>query len=425
MSKTQWILLVTVLCAGGGLQVAYTQQSSSGAGRSTAKGAEPQALVNQYCVGCHSTAAHSGDLVLEGLDLADPAAHPETFERVIRKLNVGAMPPQGMPRPSDADLKGLVSYLETSIDQAAAKNPNPGRVSMHRLNRAEYSNAVRDLLDLQIDATALLPADDESSGFDNIADVLRMSPVLMERYLSASWNISRLAVGNKNIAPETTVYRAEPDLSQDHHLEGMPLGTVGGLLAKHNFPLDGEYEIKVRMWRNTFDLQRGIEEPHTIEIAVDGKRVKSATAGGKEDFTQMAMNPGEFGIKLDEALTVRVPLTAGVHDVTTYVLPRSHAKKDSMVKPFVRTTIDGLDLIGEPSVDRLSIEGPFQPTGVSETPSRRKIFTCRPATQAEEVSCAREILGKLARQAYRRPLVDEDLETLLTFYQKGRNRRRF
>jgi hypothetical protein len=216
----------------------------------------------------------------------------ETWEKAIRKLRVGLMPPPGSPRPERAQLDGLASYLETSLDRAAVERPRPGRTAIHRLNRAEYANAVRDLLALDIDAAALLPPDDESSGFDNIADVLTVSPSLMERYLSAAWNISRLAVGNLNIAPSTAVYRVRPDLSQDQHVEGLPPGTRGGILVRHTFPLDGEYTIKLRLWRNTFDLMRGMEDPHDIEIAMDGQRLTLVTAGGREAFTKMAENPG-------------------------------------------------------------------------------------------------------------------------------------
>ncbi len=292
---------------------------------------------------------------------------------------------------------------------------------MHRLNRAEYANAIRDLLDLKVDAAALLPPDDESDGFDNIADVLKMSPSLMERYLSASWNISREAVGDRRITPNTAIYRVRPDLSQDQHIDGLPLGTRGGIVVQHTFPLDGEYVIKVRLWRNTFDLMRGMEDPHEIEINLDGVRIGSVRVGGREDLIKMAANPGTFGAEIDQKLTVRIPVKAGPHTVSADTVLRSHAEKDDLVKPFLRTTVDGLDITGDPSVDRLTIEGPFDATGVSDTPSRRRIFICRPAEAREELPCARKILAKLARTAYRRPVNDTDLETLLSFYQRRRN----
>src|SRR6185295_8835421 len=314
----------------------------------------------------------------------------------------------------------FASFFETSLDRAAAAKPNPGHVVMHRLNRAEYANVVRDLLALDIDATALLPPDDESSGFDNIADVLKVSPSLMERYLSASWNISRKAVGNPDIAPGTVVYRVRPDLSQDQHFDGMPLGTRGGILATHEFPLDGEYTIKVRLWRNTFDLMRGMEDPHDIEIAMDGNRLQLVHVGGKEDFSTMAENPGAFGAELDRKLTVRLPVKAGTHTLSAATVLRSHATRDDLIKPFIRTTIDGLDIMGDPSIDRLTVEGPFTRSGAGDTASRRKIFSCRPAAAKDEQTCATKILSSLARLAYRRPVDSDHLKALLDFYARGR-----
>jgi hypothetical protein len=380
-----------------------------------------RALLDKYCVTCHSDKLRTGGLSLQGLDLRHIPEGAETWEKVIRKLRVGAMPPQGMPRPDKAALGGLAAYIEGSLDKAYEANPNPGQATMHRLNRAEYANAIRDLLALDIDSTALLPPDDESSGFDNIAEVLKVSPSLMERYLSASWNISREAVGDKRIAPSTATYRVRPDLSQDQHIDGLPLGTRGGIVVEHTFPLDGEYVIKVRLWRNTFDLMRGMEDAHEIEINFDGARIDSVTIGGRPDFLKMAANPGAFGAELDQKLTVRVHATAGPHTVAADTVLRSHAFKDDLVKPFLRTTVDGLDITGDPSVDRLTVEGPFNSTGVSDTPSRRRIFVCRPSTQSEELPCAKKILGALARNAYRRPVADNDLEPLLSFYQRRRN----
>jgi Protein of unknown function (DUF1592)/Protein of unknown function (DUF1588)/Protein of unknown function (DUF1587)/Protein of unknown function (DUF1585)/Protein of unknown function (DUF1595)/Cytochrome C oxidase, cbb3-type, subunit III len=379
------------------------------------------ATLNKYCVTCHNDKARTGGLSLQSVDLTTPDTNADTWEKVIRKLRTGAMPPPGLPRPDQTAADGLAAYLETSLDRAAAAKPNPGRASMHRLNRAEYANAINDLLALDVDSAALLPPDDESSGFDNIADVLRMSPSLMERYLSASWNISREAVGDMNIASATTTWRVRPDLSQDQHIEGLPLGTRGGILVKHYFPLDAGYIVKVRLWRNTFDLMRGMEDPHQIEISIDGKRAALIAAGGKDDFVRMAQNPGEYGAEIDRKLTVRLHVKAGPHSVAAAVILRSHAEKDDLIKPFLRTTIDGLDITGDPSVDRLSVEGPFAPTGPGDTPSRDKVFLCRPAAGQDELPCARKIISALLRRAYRRPLEDRDLETPLTFYQRQRN----
>jgi len=379
------------------------------------------AVLKKYCVTCHSDARRTGGLSLEHADLNDVPKGAETWEKVIRKLRVGMMPPPGMPKPPREQLDALTAHLETSLDRAAAETPHPGRTAMHRLNRAEYANAIRDLLALDIDAAALLPPDDESSGFDNIADVLTISPSLMERYLSASWNISREAVGNVKIAASTSVYRVRPDLSQDQHVEGLPPGTRGGVFVKHTFPVDGEYTVKLRLWRNTFDLMRGMEDPHDIEIAMDGRRLALVTAGGREQFLKMAENPGTFGADLDRKLTVTLPVKAGMHTLWATTVLRSHAVRDDLIKPFLRTTVDGLDIMGDPSVDRLTIEGPRAATGPGDTASRKKIFVCTPAKPADEDACATKILSSLARAAYRRPMDRPTVDTLMNFYRQGRS----
>jgi mono/diheme cytochrome c family protein len=407
-------ILITAGSVGPSIAARATQQPIE-PGSSTHAG-----IVGKYCVTCHNDKSRTGGLSLEHADLTDVPKGAETWEKVIRKLRVGMMPPPGMPRPPRAQLDDLAGYLETSLDRAAVERPHPGRTSIHRLNRAEYANAVRDLLALDIDAAALLPPDDESSGFDNIADVLTLSPSLMERYLSAAWNISRLAVGNLNIAPSTSVYRARPDLSQDQHVEGLPPGTRGGILVHHTFPLDGEYTIKLRLWRNTFDLMRGMEDPHDIEIAMDGQRLTLVTAGGREQFLKMAANPGEFGTELDQRLTVKVPVKAGPHTIWATTVLKSHAIRDDMIKPFLRTTVDGLDIMGDPSVDRITIDGPYTATGSGDTPSRRKIFVCQPTGPADETGCATRILSSLARVAYRRPVDKTIVDTLMDFYRRGR-----
>ena len=396
----------------GSAVVAFAQQDAPSA---------QQAVLNKYCITCHSAKLRTGGLSLQDADLNNVPAAAETWEKVIRKLRTSSMPPQGMPHPDGAAVNALASFLEVSLDRAAAAKPNPGHAAMHRLNRSEYANAIHDLLALDVDATALLPPDDESSGFDNIADVLRMSPSLMERYLSASWNISRQAIGNMNITPETATYRVRPDLSQDQHIEGLPLGTRGGILVHHYFPLDAEYVIKLRLWRNTFDLMRGMEDAHQIEISVDGAQVRLVTAGGHDEFLRMTANPGVYGAELDKQLTVRLPLKAGPHEIAASTILRSHAEKDDLIKPFLRTTVDGLDIMGDPSVDRLTVEGPLNPTGSGQTPARVKIFVCTPRNEKEELPCAQKVISALLRRAYRRPLKDSDLETPLSFYQRRRN----
>jgi mono/diheme cytochrome c family protein len=420
-------LRTALIPAAAALLLAAFFASTTGSAQSTRTSAGPTsssaphaAVLTTYCVTCHNDRARSGELTLEHADLADVPKSAQLWEKVIRKVRAGMMPPAGMPRPDAATLDGFVGYLESSIDRAATAAPRPGRTALHRLNRAEYANAIRDLLALEVDATALLPPDDESSGFDNIADVLSVSPSLMERYLSASWNISRLAMGNVAITPSTITYRVRPDLSQDQHIEGLPPGTRGGLLVDHTFPVDGEYVIKLRMWRNTFDLMRGMEDPHDIEIAMDGARLVVVTTGGREDFGKMAENPGTFGADLDRRLTVRLPVKAGTHRIWATSVLKSHAPRDDLIKPFIRTTVDGLDIMGDPSVDRITIEGPFAASGPGDSASRRKILSCKPASAAQEQACARQILTSLARQAYRRPVDRASLDVLMDFYHRGR-----
>jgi hypothetical protein len=408
--KRSWVVIL--LIALGIPQVAGAQQPAP----------EPRAFINTYCVTCHNDRLKTGQLSLEKMDFDNIPAGAETWEKVIRKLRASAMPPQTAPqRPDQATSDAFASLLETSIDRAAAAKPNPGRATLHRLNRTEYGNAVRDVFGLDIDTTPLLPADDESYGFDNIADVLKISPSLMQRYMSASWNISRLAVGNTAIVAETATYRAKPDLSQDGHIEGLPLGTRGGMSIRHNFPLDGEYEIRVRLWRATADVIKGLEEVHQLEVSVDGVRSKLITIGGPTDRDLSYENSGKSAEEIDKRLTIRVQAKAGPRTVIATFVKQSDAQNDDILQPYMRTNLDPLGYRGLPAVDRVSIAGPFKPTGAGDTPSRRQIFTCKPAIAAEEPACARQIISKLARKAYRRPVTQADLDNLVGFYQRGRN----
>ena len=381
----------------------------------------PRAILDKYCVACHNDRAKTGGLTLEKIDVANIPANAETWEMVIRKLRVGAMPPSGMPKPSAADVSRLLSSLETSLDKAYAANPNPGHATLHRLNRTEYANSVRDLLALDVDASTLLPPDDESYGFDNNADVLGVSPSLLERYISASRKVSRLAVGDPTQGPVAQTFRARPDLSQDKRVEGLPLGTRGGLLMHYNFPLDGKYAIKVVLARNTVDVIRGLEEAHQIEILVDGARVFVASVGGTSDTEALVKNPAEARMMIESRLQARIPVKAGPRTVAVTFLQKDAAEDDYILEPFLRTTLDPVNEAGLPHVDEVVVSGPYNASGPGDTPSRRKIFVCRPANGSEEVGCAKKILTALARGAYRRPITPADTETLLSFYQSGRN----
>ena len=409
-------VLLILLSVCSSLGVAGTQQPSGS--KSTLPPASSQrAFMDTYCVTCHNDRLRTGELSLEKVELQNGAEGAETWEKVIRKLRTGAMPPQGAPRrPDPAAADNFVSFLEASIDRAAMAKPNPGRATVHRLNRTEYGNAIRDLLALDIDPTPLLPADDESYGFDNIADVLKTSPSLLQRYMSASWNISRLAIGNPSITADTSTYRAKPDLSQDGHIEGLPLGTRGGMIVRHNFQLDGEYDIKVRLWRATAEIIKGLEEPHQLEISVDGVRAKLVTFGGPADRDLSYENPGKSAEDVDRRLTVRVPVKAGPRTVVATFLNEGDAQNDNVLQPFLRTNLDPLGYRGLPAVDRVSVTGPFKPTGAGDTPSRRQILVCRPASSADELTCAKKIIGTLARRAYRRPVTDDDLQSLIELF---------
>ncbi len=381
----------------------------------------PRALLNQYCVVCHNDKLKTAGLLLDKADPTNVSLDAETWEKVVRKLRAGAMPPQGMPRPDHATLEQFVETLETSLDNAAAAKPNPGRTVVHRLNRAEYANSIHDLLTLDVDVSDLLPADDESYGFDNIAETLRMSPVLMERYLSAARKISRLAVGETNIIPSYDTYRVRPDLGQDEHIEGLPLGTRGGILIHHNFELDGDYVFKTKLALNTSAKVRGLDYPNDFVITVDGAIVHRATVGGKADEDASDDNSSDGENAILARLLARVPIKAGPHTVGVAFLRKTSAQPDGVMEPYLRSTVDPLEQRGVPLIDNVSIGGPFDAKGPGDTPSRRRIFVCRPKTSAEEVPCAKKILANLGRMAYRHPVTDGEMERLLDFYQQGRN----
>ncbi|MGB6947286.1 MAG: DUF1587 domain-containing protein [Bryobacteraceae bacterium] len=382
------------------------------------------ALINQYCVVCHNDKAKTAGLMLDKMDIDHVADHAETWEKVVRKLRGGMMPPQGMPRPPQAKIDGLITWLEASLDQANAAHPEPGRSALHRLNRTEYANAIRDLLGLKVDVTALLPADDESNGFDNIAEVLRVSPSLLESYLTASREISSLAVGDPKIGPIGDSIQVPPDLAQDEHIEGLPLGTRGGILIHHNFPLDADYEFNVILLRNIVGYLTGMEFPHQLEISIDGQRVFIAPVGGKADLELVDTNLALAGDTLDARLKTKVHVKAGPHDVAVSFLRRDSAESDEPLQPFTRD-LDLQNMNGIPLIDHVQITGPFNATGPGDTPTRRRIFVCTPASPKDDVPCAKKILGTLARRAYRRPVNDSDMETLLSFYQAGKNQGNF
>ncbi len=389
---------------------------------SAADAREPLLLIDQYCVECHNTTERRGGLAFEEFDVTDAATNAPRLETIVRKLRAGAMPPAGEPRPEPAAYEGLAAWLEASLDAAAAERLDPGRPALYRLNRVEYANAVRDLLALEIDVEALLPPDDSSHGFDNIADVLGVSATLLEGYLAAADRVSAVAVGDPEIAAEEAYYGAGGmRTSQDEHVEGMPLGTRGGLRIEHTFPLDGVYEIDTAFLGNTVDALRGLQDEHDFEIAIDGERVKLVTIGGAADFTDMMLSWEESRIAIEERARLRLPVRAGPHVVTVAFVMKTDALPVDQLQPFEISHYDPVFAGGVPMVEGVTIRGPYRgaaPAG--STPSRNAVFTCRPAGAREEAACAEEILARLARRAYRRPVGREDLAELMAFYEAGR-----
>jgi mono/diheme cytochrome c family protein len=403
-----------------------------------------RAVLNQYCVVCHNEQLRTAGLVLSKLNVANVPEGAEVWEKVIGKLRTGAMPPAGMPRPDKATYDALATYLETALDRAALANPNPGRVSIHRLNRAEYRNAVRDLLATDIDVESLLPVDDSGYGFDHIADVLSVSPMLLVRYMSAAGKVSRSAIGDPNVLPNLETYDVPYLLTQDERMsEDLPFGSRGGIAIRHNFPVDGEYLIKVRLQRAGIEHDRqiiGLTDPHQLDVRVDGERIKLFTVGeaqpGNSGSATETSGKKKFGYDYrsaddaDAHLEVRFPAKAGTRLVGVNFLNDAWEREGALDSTLAEFRL--LDKSSEgrsdspgtkedpPAVSQVSISGPYNPKGLSETPSRRKIFVCRPANGADELPCASKILSTLARNAYRRPATAGDLQPLLNLYKAGR-----
>jgi hypothetical protein len=375
-------------------------------------------ILDKYCVTCHNQRLKTGGLTLDTLDLGKVPAQAEVWEKVVRKLRSGTMPPAGMPRPDPATYKNLATWLEAQIDQSA--EPYAGRPILHRLNRAEYANAVRDLLALDVDDASLLPPDDAAFGFDNISDALGVSPSLQEHYLDAALKIGALAVGDPNIAPGSETWRIRQDLSQDQHVNGLPLGTVGGSMVRYNFPLDGEYSFQANLYRTNLNIMRGLESAHQVEFSMDGRRIHLASIGGAQDLASLFQKPTDTGDAVDARLRVRVPVKAGPHTVTVAFLEDPDAVEPARLEPYIRSSVDNFDWSGSPHLQSMTIAGPFHPAGASDTPSRRRIFVCHPDGRSKEDACARKIISTLARRAYRQPLAGQDLDTLLQFYRSGK-----
>ena len=379
-------------------------------------------MIERYCTECHDAAEREAGLVLENADLLHPAANAAVWEKVIHKLDLGLMPPPGGPRPDAATAAGLVAYLEGQLDAAAAAAPQPGRQPLHRLNRAEYGNAIRDLLGMTVDVESLLPADSSSHGFDNVSDVLKTSPLLLERYLAVALQVAAAAVGDTTVEPRTAHYEPAPDLSQNRWIEGLPLGTRGGLVVEHYFPVDGEYELRPELWEAAASTVRGLEgfqTPFEFQILLDGEPVHRATLGGLEDDALSNRDQGSATASAQERLRVTLPVTAGPHRLGFTFVMKSFAIEQRVLQPFKSDLPAGNDAYGWPRIARVLVTGPIAATGPGDTAVRRAIFTCRPSGTVEHVDCAEEILGRLAQRAYGRPVTEGDLTTLLEFYEQG------
>ncbi len=445
MTRVALVLSLSIGFAFVGMRVMPEAAAPQAAAPQALPGAPPQvarapiaddatryaAVVKQYCAGCHngrlSTSATASGVVFDTIDLRNVTSDAATWEKVVRKLRAGAMPPPGVPHPDASTQRGLLTWLETRLDEAAA-TPNPGRPVLHRLNRTAYRNAIQDLLALDIgDVSALLPPDDSAYGFDTVADFLGVSQVLLERYLSAAGRISALAVGDVEVVPGSETYAARQDLSQDKHLDGMPFGTVGGLKVNHVFPVDGDYVLQATLYRTNVDQTRGLEHQHQLEIAVDGERVFLETIGGTPPGNPGGSDEAATGRgrllsrsdAIDAVLQVRVPVKAGPRVVTAAFLQRTRAEDSRKMQPY-RSSFDTYDSTGVPHIEAVVVKGPFTVEAPGDTPSRARIFICHPTAPAQEEPCARQILSSLVRRAYRQPAAAGDVDRVMQFYRAGR-----
>ena len=400
---------------------------------SAAEAAKYRTWLNQNCVGCHNSRTKSpaeDPVNLEAASVDDVVASAATWERVLRKLAVRAMPPQGVKHPAEPEYVGFTNWLAGSLDRGWEGKSTPGRYVVHRLNRTEYGNAVRDLLAVDIDVTELLPSDGANFGFDNIADSLRTSPLLLERYLTAAQRVSAMAVGDKNVPPGTTEYSISREFTQSGHIDGLPLGTRGGTVVRHVFPADGEYKLLGRLVRGVEEGYAGVEgndQPHTFIITIDGAEVYSAQIGGLKDHEVQVKDMNEAKTLIDTRMAGRAVVTAGPHDVGFTWKERPFQRQD-VWQPSLRDSQEVHMIGGLPRLKTVGVEGPYKVTGISATASRDRIFVCQPAKgsaaggpeTAEEAACADKILTNLARRAYRRPVTAPDVEAPIKFYKQAR-----
>ena len=418
------VLVAVAMSAAASVSLVGASAPAAAAETPVATAAEVEATLGRYCTTCHNERIVSGrdtapsmlvsqlrtaGLAFDALDVEQVGADADAWERVIRKLESRTMPPPGRPRPDEATYGDVVAWLEAELDGAAAAAPNPGRrPPLHRLTRTEYQNAVRDLLALdhlpkEFEVATLLPADNATSGFDNLAELLFVSPATLERYLAAARKISRLAVGDTTMPPIVDRYQLDRDLIQDDHLDGLPLGTRGGAVIRSHLPADGEYIV-------TVEFAAAARDEHEVEVSVDGRRVELFTIGGRSLVRGAS---GVFAFEAEPPVELRVPMRAGPREVAVAFLEKSGATHESLVRASRRGQRR------EPAIATVSISGPYGVDGSGDTPSRRRIFTCRPEADSDAEPCAREILSTLARRAYRRPVTSDDLDVLMPFYADG------
>jgi hypothetical protein len=406
---------ISALLLAGGLLIACAADNPSAAPPSEKSSLDQPVLkqfIASHCLDCHDNATKESGLALDELLAADIGGNSEAWEKVVRKLTSRQMPPKDATRPKEAEYNMVVSWLASTLDAAAAKRPNPGRTeTFRRLNRTEYQNTIRDLLALDVDVASLLPPDESSHGFDNIT-ITDLSPTLLNRYISAAQTISRQAVGSAPSSPREDTFRIRPDVTQDAHLEGLPIGTRGGSVIPYNFPQDGEYEVQIRLMRDRNEEVEGLREPHELEVTLDRERV--------ELFTVKPPSNGQTNRSIDANLNTRITTTAGTHKLGVAFLKKSSSLLETARQPLnVHFNFYRHPRIG-PAVYQVSVIGPIEAGGSGETPSRRRIFICAPTGPDDEEDCAKRILSGLARRAYRRPIDDDDLKPFLEFYRQGR-----
>jgi uncharacterized protein DUF1592/uncharacterized protein DUF1588/uncharacterized protein DUF1587/uncharacterized protein DUF1585/uncharacterized protein DUF1595 len=441
------IIIKTVLaCVGITAPLLAQTGGTASKAVTTAEAIKHRAFLDKYCVSCHNQKAAlpaDAPINLQLANFDDLLGHAETWERVLRKLSVRAMPPQGLPRPTEAEYAGFTSWLAASLDRAWEGRSTPGRYVVHRLNRAEYANAVRDLLAVDIDVTDLLPTDGAEFGFDNIATALKTSPLLLEGYVNAAERVSIMAVGDPQVKPGTTEHSISREFSQNGYIAGLPLGTFGGTVVRHVFPADAEYRLSGRLVRGVQEGYAGVEgndTPYTFVITVDGAEVYSAPIGGPKDHEIQSADLAAAQPIIDKRMTGRVRVSAGPHDVGFTWKERPFQLQD-VWEPSTRDSQEIHMVGGIPKLRTVSIDGPYNVYGMSEGPSRQRLFVCHPGSAAgsgagvirvavksqsatgadlDENTCATKILTNLARRAYRRPVTPADVEAPMSFFKRAR-----